>query len=198
MGRESLSFDRASLLLFKMRTKQELQEDRRNTGEAGGSDGRWVGPRGPLPVGAPPPAPLSPRGGLPATCTHRVLAANVPLGSAVHLGDLDLCQTREFLPGQLLPRRGQILTVPTPGKGTMPAQWSPGSRSLTQSHCQAQPCLCGRRSPMAQEFIKHHILPLGALMFSPSLSQTRNSKSVRSRLLDNLVEANWSGNKLRF
>lgn len=55
MGRESLSFDRASLLLFKMRTKQELQEDRRNTGEAGGSDGRWVGPRGPLPVGAPPP-----------------------------------------------------------------------------------------------------------------------------------------------
>lgn len=100
-----------------MRTKQELQEDTRNTGgEDGGSDGRWVGPRGQLPVGVLPS--LSPRGGLPATCTHRVLAANVPLCSAVHLSDLDLCQTREFLSGELLPRRGQILTVTTPGKGT--------------------------------------------------------------------------------
>ena len=42
---ESLSFDRASLLLFKMRTKQEPQQDTRNT---------WSGRRGRcgLPCGA--------------------------------------------------------------------------------------------------------------------------------------------------
>lgn len=65
-----------------------------------------------------PPHPLFCAQEAPATRTHRVLAAEVPFGSAVHLGDGDLRQAREFLLGEVLPGRGQVLAVPAPGDRT--------------------------------------------------------------------------------
>ena len=60
-------------------------------------------------------------GGFSSACTHRVLAANIPFRSTVHLRNLDLCQTREFLSREFFPSRSQILTMTTPRNRTTTA-----------------------------------------------------------------------------
>lgn len=87
--------------------------------------------------------------GAPRVCapasTHRMPAADLPLSGAVHLGDLDLCQTREFLLRELLPGGSQVLAVAAPRERTGTALL----RSPVQSCTHMALPSCSRRRPGA-------------------------------------------------
>lgn len=114
------------------------------------------------------------------TCTHRVLAANIPFSSTVHFRDLDLCQTREFLFREFFPSRSQILTVTTPRNRTTTAllkAWV----ALTHLYFAAKSSFVFLYEAVNNclEIYKTSNFPFGGINFSSSCSTPNPNKEVK-------------------